>query len=275
MSIQEIAARLVATIAPLESCVVAFSGGVDSAVVAKAAQLALGDRALAATGIGPAVADSELVMARQVARLIGIRHVELPTDEISQPGYIANRPDRCYHCKSELYTVLARYCRARDLGAILNGTNADDLGDYRPGLTAATEHQVRSPLVVCSIDKATVRQLAQHWELPVWDKPAQPCLASRVAYGEQVTPERLAMIESAEALLHDLGFRIVRVRYHQGDLARIEVPVDDFPRLLSPHVHEQVAGSLSELGFRYVTVDLAGFRSGSLNSAVVQLIEID
>lgn len=276
MSPQDIAARLVATIAPLESCVVAFSGGVDSAVVAKGAHLALGDRALAATGVGPAVADSELATARDVARTIGIRHVELPTDEISRPGYIANRPDRCYHCKSELYTVLARYCRDHHIAAILNGTNTDDLGDYRPGLVAATEQQVRSPLVECGIDKQGVRQLARFWELPVWDKPAQPCLASRVAYGEQVTPERLAMIERAEGLLHELGFRVVRVRYHQGDLARIEVPLDDLPRLLGPEVHDRVVSSLQEIGFRYVTIDLAGFRSGSLNESIgtLPLIEI-
>jgi uncharacterized protein len=274
MSIEDTATRLIALLRPLESCVVAFSGGVDSAVVAKAAFLALGDRAVAATGIGPAVAESELEIARDVARAIGVRHVELPTDEISRPGYIANAPDRCFHCKSELYIVLAQYASKHDISAIANGTNVDDLGDYRPGLMAATEHKVLSPLVDCHLDKQAVRDLARHWNLPVWDKPAQPCLASRIAYGEQVTPERLTMIEEAERLLHDLGFRIVRVRYHEGDLARIEVPTEELPRLLSAEVHRQVTTTLKELGFRHVTVDLAGFRSGSLNAALVEIVSL-
>lgn len=267
------AARLVAKLRELESCVVAFSGGVDSAVVAQGAFLALGDRAVAATGIGPAVAESELEIARQVAHQIGIPLVELATAEIARAGYIANAPDRCYHCKTELYTVLAHYAAENNLQTIVNGTNIDDLGDYRPGLQAATEGNVRSPLVECGIDKARVRQLAQLWNLPVWDKPAQPCLASRIAYGEQVTPQRLERIERAEALLHELGFRIVRVRHHPGDLARIEVPLDDLSRLLENQVQSRLNSALTNLGFRYVTVDLAGFRSGNLNSAL-PLVEI-
>lgn len=259
-----------------ESCLVAFSGGVDSAVVAKAAWLALGERAVAATGIGPAVADSELATARQVARDIGIHHVELPTDEITRSGYVANAPDRCYHCKTELYTVLAHYARNNQLQVIANGTNVDDLGDYRPGLQAAAESAVRSPLVECGFDKQAVRAIARHWGLPVWDKPAQPCLASRIAYGEQVTPERLERIERAEAFLRGHGFSIVRVRHHEGELARIEVPSEDFPRLLSLPFSKEMVRTFQELGFRYVTVDLAGFRSGNLNDAIagLPLIEI-
>lgn len=263
--------QLVANLQQLGSCVVAFSGGVDSAVVAKAAFLALGDCAIAATGIGPAVAESELATARQVARAIGIRHVELATDEITRPGYVANAPDRCYHCKTELYMVLAHYAQENDLQAIANGTNTDDLGDYRPGLRAATEQQVRSPLVECGLDKQAVRAIARQWGLPIWNKPAQPCLASRIAYGEQVTPERLAMIERAEALLHELGFPITRVRYHEGDLARIEVPLEDLPRLLAPETRARVVTTITQLGFRHATIDLAGFRSGSLNSALLQI----
>jgi pyridinium-3,5-biscarboxylic acid mononucleotide sulfurtransferase len=257
--------QLVAAIREYGSCVVAFSGGVDSAVVAKAARLALEHRAVAVTGVGPAVADDELEVARRVATAIGIEHVEVGTQEMQQEGYVANAPDRCFHCKTELYAVLADYARAGDYATIANGTLVDDLGDYRPGLVAAENAKVRSPLVECQLDKSTVRDLAHHWDLEVWDKPAAPCLASRIAYGQTVTAERLKMIETAESLLRGLGIRECRVRYHEGDLARIEVPVGAVDLLTEPKVRELVMQELASLGFRYVTLDLAGFRSGSMN----------
>jgi uncharacterized protein len=260
-----LADELMACVAQFESCVVAFSGGVDSAVVAKAAHLALGDRAVAVTGVGVAIPDSELEIARRVAADIGIRHVELPTSEIDVAEYVANAPDRCFHCKSELYGVLTRYAANEGFATIANGTIVDDFGDYRPGLVAADNAAVRSPLAECKFDKAAVRRLAEHWQLEVWDKPAAPCLASRIAYGEQVTPDRLKRVDQAEQLLRSLGIRECRVRHHAGDLARIEVPLDVLPVITEPAVLEWLTQELTQLGFRYVTLDLAGFRSGSLN----------
>lgn len=252
-------------------CLVAFSGGVDSAVVAKAAWLALGDHAVAVTGVSASLASGELENAQQVAASIGIRHLALSTTEIENPNYIRNASDRCYHCKSELYSqIRSRLQLPSELrdSLLVNGTNADDLGDYRPGLNAANEFSVRSPLVELGFGKADVRAIAKHWNLSVWDKPASPCLSSRIAYGERVTPERLAKIDQAELFLRRISFPIVRVRYHGGDLGRIEVPVEDLPRLLEPSVREKVVSRLHDLGFKFVTIDLDGFRSGSLNALV-------
>ncbi len=251
-----------------ESCAVAFSAGVDSTVVAKAAQLALGDRAVAVTGVSPSLAEGELDEARRLAECIGIRHEIIATEEFSKADYTRNSPDRCYHCKSELYSQIEDFAPRFDVRVVVNGANADDAGDYRPGMQAAEEHRVRSPLLECGINKAEVRQLAAEWDLPIWDKPAMPCLASRVAYGEEVTPERLTMIDRAERLLRDQGLRTVRVRYHKGDLARLEVPVAELPRLVEESVRQLLIESLKELGFRFVTIDLEGFRSGSLNTLV-------
>lgn len=264
-SLEEDRDALLEALRKLGSCAVAFSGGVDSAVVAKAAALALGPRAVAVTAISPSLAAEERKLARAVAHQIGIRHVELPTAELARPGYVQNAPDRCYHCKTELYAELGRRLAELGVAAIVNGANADDLGDWRPGMRAATEHQVHSPLAACGIGKARVRELARHWNLPVWDKPASPCLASRIAYGEEVTPQRLAMIEAAERVLAQRGFAPLRVRYHRGDLARIEVPLEVLPRLCDEAVRQAIVEELTRLGFKFVTLDLAGFRSGSLN----------
>jgi uncharacterized protein len=248
---------------------VAFSGGVDSAVVAKAAQLALGDAALAVTGVSPSLASGELEAAQALADLIGIRHQIIATSEFASADYTQNAPDRCYHCKSELYAQLeALRSQVNSNYVLANGANVDDLGDYRPGLKAAAEHAVQSPLAECGFTKADVRVLAAAWDLPVWDKPASPCLSSRVAYGEEVTPERLAMIDQAEQHLRSLGLAEVRVRYHRGDLARLEVPLDALPRLIEPATRADLVARLRQLGFRYVTLDLEGFRSGSLNALV-------
>lgn len=261
-------AQLLAVMQSLESCAVAFSAGVDSSVVAKAAALALGSRAVAVTGVSASLADGELDEARRMAQLIGIRHVEIGTQELTLPEYAANAPDRCYHCKTELYVNLQTLKQTLDVAAIVNGANADDLSDYRPGTRAATEQSVRSPLAECGITKSDVRALARQWQLPIWDKPATPCLSSRIAYGEQVTVERLAMIDRAEQFLREHGFTTVRVRYHKGDLARIEVPLADLPRLLAAELREALTQHLQDLGFKFVTVDLLGFRSGSLNVLV-------
>jgi uncharacterized protein len=259
---------LLAALAALPRCAVAYSGGVDSAVVAKAAQLALGDRALAVTGVSPSLAEGELDEARAVAERIGIRHVVIQTDEFSSDAYVRNAPDRCYHCKTELYTQMTRRLAEWGNPVIVNGANADDTHDYRPGMNAAAEHQIRSPLAECGITKAEVRQLAAEWDLPIWDKPATPCLSSRVAYGEAVTPERLRMIDRAEQFLRARGFVSLRVRYHTGDVARIEAPPADLARFCELEFRRELIAEFKALGFKFVTIDLEGFRSGSLNQLV-------
>ena len=216
--------RLLSLIGSYGQCAIAFSGGVDSAVVAKAAFVGLGQHAIAVTGISPSVSAAERSGARQVAAEIGIRHVELQTGEFANPAYTRNAADRCFHCKSELYGQLRAFADSVGVSTLANGANADDLNDYRPGMLAAREFDVQSPLAACGFTKQDVRELAVAWELSVWNKPATPCLSSRVAYGQQVTPQRLAMIESLEEFLRQSGLTNVRVRYHEGDLARLEVP---------------------------------------------------
>jgi uncharacterized protein len=250
------------------SCAVAFSGGVDSAVVAQAAQLALGDRAVAVTGASDALAAGELEEARELAVRIGIRHVVVATEEFANPDYVANKADRCYHCKTELYSQLGRMRERLGVEVVVNGANADDLRDYRPGLQAANEHAVQSPLAECGVTKSDVRQLAAGWELPVADKPATPCLSSRVAYGLNVTPERLARVDRAEQFLRSLGFHELRVRLHVDDMARIEVPVSEVGRLCDSDVRLSVVAEFERLGFKFVTLDLAGFRSGGFTKLV-------
>jgi uncharacterized protein len=260
--------QLLGLLRELGSCAVAFSAGIDSTVVAKAAQLALGDAAIAVTGTSASLASGELADARRIAAQIGIRHEVISTDEFARPEYLRNAPDRCYHCKTELYTQLEGVAARLGVAAIVNGANVDDLGDYRPGMQAAGEHQVLSPLADCGFTKADVRALAREWVLPTWDKPASPCLSSRIAYGEEVTPERLAMIDAAEQYLRTLGLTTVRVRYHRGEVARLEVPMEAISRLASDEVRGPLVERLRQLGFKYVTLDLEGFRSGSLNALV-------
>jgi uncharacterized protein len=267
--ITEKADRLLAT---LRSCTdgvaVAFSGGIDSTLVAKAAAVALGARAVAVTADSPSVARSELDDARRLAGLIGIRHEIIRTQEFDNPDYRRNDGSRCYYCKSELYDQIIARLPELGVGVVCSGANLDDLGDYRPGLTAAAERRVRHPLQEAGFTKADVRSLAREWELPTWDKPASPCLSSRLAPGLAATPERTARVESAEAYLKAIGFRVCRVRLHEGELARIEVPLDDLPRLAEAMTRRDLARRFRELGFRYVTLDLEGFRSGSLNELV-------
>jgi len=260
--------QLLETIARLGNCAVAFSGGVDSSVVAQAARLALGDGAVAVTAVSPSLASGELEQAQALAARIGIRHVVISTDEFQNPAYLRNAADRCYHCKTELYGQLDGLIAGLDVAVVLNGANLDDAADYRPGLQAAAEHQVRSPLAECGFTKADVRELAAHWQLPVWDKPASPCLSSRVAYGEAVTVERLRMIDQAEQFLRAAGFSVVRVRYHKGDLARIELAPAELGRLADDALRGALVERFRELGFHFIALDLEGFRSGSLNTVL-------
>ncbi len=260
--------RLLQQLRSYGSCAVAFSAGVDSSVLAKAAQLALGDRAVAVTASSPSLASGELDQARALAEQMGIRHVVIETQELDRPGYAANEFDRCYHCKSELYGRLEDWIDRLGVQVVVNGANVDDLGDHRPGLRAAEERQVASPLADCGFHKNEIRELAAEWGLPVWDKPATPCLSSRIAYGEEVTEARLRMIDQAELWLRQQGFTVVRVRYHRGDVARIEVEASQLERLCQPDVRERLVRYLQSLGFQFVSVDLAGFRSGSLNTLV-------
>jgi uncharacterized protein len=247
---------------------VAFSGGIDSTVVAKAAHLALGANAVAVTADSASVARREIEDARALAKQIGIRHVVIATQEFADPDYVRNDGTRCYHCKSELYDRVEELLPELGVDVICSGANLDDRGDYRPGLTAATEHHVRHPLQEAGCTKADVRAIARSWELPTWDKPASPCLSSRLAPGVQVTPERTGRVEAAEALLRELGFRDCRVRLHEGELARIEIPLEGLGTVLDSEVRNKVVKRFRELGFQYVSLDLEGFRSGSLNALV-------
>lgn len=253
----------------LRSVVVAYSGGVDSALVLKVALDTLGrECVLAVTGRSASVSPGELAHAEKLAREIGAQHEWLDTREFEDPNYLANPSNRCYYCKTELYTQLSLVARRRGFSAVINGVNADDLGDYRPGLQAAGEHQVMAPLAEAGITKAEVRRLAAHLGISAHDKPASPCLSSRVQYGEAITPEKLARIDAAERLLRGLGFRECRVRHHDH-LARIEVPVGELSRFLDAKLRERIECELRELGYKYVTLDLRGLRSGSMNDVLV------
>ncbi|MBN9519139.1 ATP-dependent sacrificial sulfur transferase LarE [bacterium] len=260
--------RLLAVLGELPGVAVAFSGGIDSTVVAQAAFLALGTKAVAVTADSASVPRSELATARDLAARIGIRHVVVKTDEFDNPDYLKNDGTRCYHCKSELYSRVGRLLPELGVPVIASGANLDDRGDYRPGLAAAAEHAVRHPLQEAGFTKADVRAVARHWNLPTWDKPAAPCLSSRLAPGLAVTPERTRRVEEAEAFLRSLGLRDCRVRYHEGDLARVEVPADDVARIAAGPVRSDLTREFHRLGFKFVTLDLDGFRSGSLNELV-------
>jgi len=260
--------RLLEVLRALERVAVAFSGGIDSTVVAQAAFLALGERAVAVTADSPSVPRAEVAEAQALARRIGIRHVLIQTAEFADPDYVKNDGARCFFCKDELYTRIEEKLPALNAAVICSGANLDDLGDYRPGLKAAADHAVRHPLQEAGFTKADVRELARHWNLPTWDKPASPCLSSRLAPGVAVTADRTRRVELAEAFLKQRGFRDLRVRLHEDDLARIEVPRTEIGRFGDLSFSEEFARYLKTLGFRYVTLDLEGFRSGNLNDLI-------
>ncbi len=257
--------RLIDLLRSYGSCAVAFSGGLDSTVLAQAARLALGDRAVAVTGVSASMAAGELDEADRLARRIRLRHETVPTGELSVPAYCENQADRCYHCKMELFARVERVARRLELAVVADGGNLDDRDDYRPGLQAARQCNVQTPMAECGLTKAEIRLLAEAWELPVRDKPATPCLSSRIAYGERIAPERLKMVDRAEQFLRDRGFRPLRVRYHKGDMARIEVSVEQLPKFSNDQFRSELIEHFRSLGFKYVSLDLEGFRSGSMN----------
>lgn len=246
------------------SVLVAYSGGVDSALVMAVAHRELGDKALACIGISPSYPAREMRDAVKLAEELGVPYRLVNTEEYLDPNYAANPNNRCYFCKSELHNRLKEILVQEAWGIVLDGNNASDVGDYRPGMAAARERGVRSPLLEADITKAEVRELAHYLGLPVWDKPAMACLSSRVPHGTPITPELLRQIEAAEDVLVELGFRQFRVRHH-NELARLELPVEEFARAIEQHT--TIVNGIKAAGYRFVTLDLAGFRSGSLNGA--------
>lgn len=244
------------------SVVVAFSGGVDSTLVAVAAHRVLGPKALAVTAVSPALARRELEETISLAERIGFAHRIINTNEMNQEGYIANSPQRCYFCKTELYTQLADLADDEAFQWVANGANTDDIGDYRPGMVAASEHQVRSPMVEARMTKADVRAIAKSLDIPIWDKPAQPCLSSRIPYGTPVTVENLSKIEQAEDYLRGLGLKEVRARHHDR-LCRIEVGENEIEFAFERR--KEIVETVQKIGYLWVSLDMSGLRSGSLN----------
>lgn len=260
---------LQAIFSQMNRALIAYSGGIDSTLIAKVAYDVLGDQALAVTAVSPSLLPEDLEAAREQAAVIGIPHRVTETHEMDNPDYTANPVNRCYFCKSELYDTLKPLAQQWGYQYVVDGVNADDLQDYRPGIQAAKERGTRSPLAEVGITKLEVRQLAQFLKLPWWDKPAQPCLSSRFPYGETITAEKLQRVGQAERYLHKLGHRTLRVR-SQGDTARIELPAEQIQDFITATDVPALVQALQSYGFVYVTLDLEGFRSGKLNQGILQ-----
>ena len=253
----------------LNSVIVAYSGGVDSSYVAYIANSVLGGRAVCITGESASLPAYQRDEIDNVVKTFGFRHERIQTEELENPEYQANNGNRCYFCKDELYGKLEKIAQSRGITTIVDGSTTDDLGDYRPGRQAASEHSVRSPLIEVGMSKADVRELSKRVNLPTWNKPASPCLSSRIAYGTTVTIERLKNVDRGEEILREFGFREFRVRHHDA-LVRLEISQDEMDRVLSREMFDKLASRFRELGFKYVTLDLQGFRSGSMNEVLPQ-----
>jgi len=251
----------------MERALVAFSGGVDSTFLLRVAVDELQDNAVALTIRSPTAVDEDYQVAVRLAREFGARHIIVDANELDIPNYAANPTNRCYFCKDHLYEVCAVEAAKLGIAQIIDGANLDDLDDYRPGLQAASEHRIRHPLIEAQLSKRDIRELSRSLGLPTWDKPSSPCLSSRFPYGTTITPEGLQRVAAGERVLRQLGFTECRVRYH-GPVARIEVPADVLPRIVAPEIRAALVKELKAVGFLYVTLDLQGFRSGSLNEAL-------
>jgi uncharacterized protein len=259
--------RLRESFRAMRSVMVAFSGGVDSSFVLRVAHETIGERVLALTTTSPTMPDEDRVNAIKIAEALGVRHLVIESNELEIAGYAGNPVNRCYLCKHNLFTVCEEKARALAIKTIVDGLNLDDLHDYRPGIRAAAEMNVRHPLVEAELTKAEIRELSHSLGLSTWDRPASPCLSSRFPYGTQITLEGLRKVERGEQVLRSLGFNIVRVRYH-GEVARIEVEASEIGRMLDVTIRDAVDRQLREIGFRFVAMDLKGFRSGSLNEGL-------
>ena len=267
MVIQQKWEHLKALLHDMNSAVLAYSGGVDSSLLLRAASEVMGSGLIAVTAVSETYPAGELLVAKEFARSLGVTHRTLHTEELASEAFVQNPPDRCYYCKKDLFGKLRQLADAEGISCVIEGSNTDDQKDYRPGRKAAQEYAVRSPLVEAGLSKPEIRELARGLKLPVWDKPSLACLSSRIPYGTRITPAILQTIQAAEDHLRAHGFRQVRVRHH-GDTARIEVDNSDFPRLLSKGVAERITAALMEIGYTYVCLDLAGYRTGSMNEGL-------
>jgi pyridinium-3,5-biscarboxylic acid mononucleotide sulfurtransferase len=261
-------ARMREIFAPMRSVIVAFSGGVDSTFVLKVAYDTIGDRVLALTTTSPTMPDEDRESALTMAQVIGARHLIVESNELEIPGYSANPLNRCYLCKHNLFTVCEAKAAELGIQEIVDGLNLDDLHDYRPGMQAASEKRVRHPLVEAELTKAEIRELSRAMRLPTWDRPASPCLSSRFPYGTEITPEGLAKVAAGERILHAMGFKVARVRFH-GEVARLELERSEIGRIFETEIRDTVDREFKKIGFRFVAIDLKGFRSGSLNEGVI------
>jgi uncharacterized protein len=253
---------------PMRSVIVAFSGGVDSTFVLKVAYDTIGDRVLALTTTSPTMPDEDRESALAMAQVIGARHLIVESNELEIPGYSANPLNRCYLCKHNLFTVCEAKAAELGIDNIVDGLNLDDLHDYRPGMQAASEKRVRHPLVEAELSKAEIRELSRAMRLPTWDRPASPCLSSRFPYGTEITVEGLAKVAAGERILHAMGFKVARVRFH-GEVARLELERSEMERIFETQIRDAVDREFKKIGFRFVAIDLKGFRSGSLNEGVI------